>query len=89
MEKSPDNIPDQHFINLVVKGQDNDPLYFEFRRDWEIKKLLITYCEKKDAQYGTFPFLINGNRFPHIRTPDQLGLKDGDEIIATFYAGGA
>ncbi|KAJ4723023.1 Small ubiquitin-related modifier [Melia azedarach] len=71
------------FINLTVKSQqDQSKLFFRIRRDSELKRLLNAYCDKKFLPHGSCHFLINGDRFAHHKTPDELGLENGDEIDA-------
>ncbi|KAM7461814.1 hypothetical protein LguiA_029935 [Lonicera macranthoides] len=72
----------RHFIEIVIKSQDGKELVFKIRHTAKLKKLLTAYCNRRFLDYASCRFLINGELFPHNKTADELGLKDGAEIDA-------
>ncbi|KAL5781410.1 hypothetical protein ACOSP7_006439 [Xanthoceras sorbifolium] len=79
---------DPSTVNISVKSQDGNQMFFMIKRHVPIKKLLSNYCEKKFLEYNTVHFLIDGNRFSHAKTPAQLGLENGDQIDALMQVDG-
>ncbi|XP_031266950.1 small ubiquitin-related modifier 2-like [Pistacia vera] len=75
-------------IKVIVKNQEGNKLVFQVKRDVKLRKVLNLYCEKQVLQYGTVNFLINGERFDHDLTPNEVKLEEGDEIDALLPANG-
>ncbi|XP_073058900.1 small ubiquitin-related modifier 1-like [Primulina eburnea] len=67
-------------INLKVKDQDGNEIYFKIKRNTQLKKLMNIYCEKKLEDPNFFTFLFDGHRIHGEHTPDELKMEDGDEI---------
>ncbi|CAL1373286.1 unnamed protein product [Linum trigynum] len=81
--------PSQPMIALAIKGQDGEVLHFKVNIHKPIKKLLVSYCQKKLLDLKLLTFLINQRDFDHRKTPAELGLKDRELIVVvmTNYGG--
>ncbi|CAA2956105.1 small ubiquitin-related modifier 1-like isoform X2 [Olea europaea var. sylvestris] len=78
------------FINIGVHSQEADVVFFRIKRTTQLKKLMNAYCDKRDRDIVYFEFLLNGDRIKGEQTPNELGMKDGDQIDAfTHCDGGA
>ncbi|XP_075482054.1 small ubiquitin-related modifier 1-like [Primulina tabacum] len=67
-------------MNLKVKDQDGNEIYFRIKRNTQLKKLMNAYCEKKLEDPNSFVFLFDGRQIRGEQTPDELEMEDGDEI---------
>ncbi|XP_073155372.1 small ubiquitin-related modifier 1 isoform X1 [Henckelia pumila] len=77
-------------INLKVKGQDGNELFFRIKRNTQLKKLMNAYCERQSVDINSIAFLFDGRRIRAEQTPDELEMEDGDEIDAMLHqTGGA
>ncbi|XP_019172834.1 PREDICTED: small ubiquitin-related modifier 2-like [Ipomoea nil] len=74
---------DDRMIELfILFHQDGIRSKVRCRRDKMTKILLVAYCDKKQLEYGDIRFLYEGKRLPVKKTPNEMGMKDGDEIEA-------
>ncbi|XP_068665502.1 small ubiquitin-related modifier 2-like [Aristolochia californica] len=86
-EKKPD--PSIH-INLKVKGQDGNEVFFRIKRSTQLRKLMNAYCDRQSVDFNSIAFLFDGRRLRGEQTPDELEMEDGDEIDAMLHqTGGA
>ncbi|XP_010434723.1 PREDICTED: putative small ubiquitin-related modifier 4 [Camelina sativa] len=70
-------------VTLNVKGQDEEGVrVFKVRRNAKLLRLMEHYTEMRGVEWNTFGFLLDGSRIREYHTPDELELKDGDEIDA-------
>ncbi|KAG7533437.1 PUB domain [Arabidopsis thaliana x Arabidopsis arenosa] len=70
-------------VTLKVKAQDKEEVsVFEVRRNVKLQKLMEFYTKMRGVEWNTFRFLFDGSRIREYHTPDELELKDGDEIDA-------
>ncbi|GAA0175186.1 hypothetical protein LIER_28416 [Lithospermum erythrorhizon] len=77
-------------INLKVKGQDGNEVFFRIKRSTQLKKLMNAYCERQSVELASIAFLFDGRRLRAEQTPDELEMEDGDEIDAMLHqTGGA
>nr|GEX71514.1 hypothetical protein [Tanacetum cinerariifolium] len=79
-EDSPRNL----YITVKVTSQMNelDP-YFRVRRDEPLKQLMIRWCARSDVgDYKSIRFIFDGKRINGKKTPDEIGIEDGDCIDA-------
>ncbi|GAA0140953.1 hypothetical protein Leryth_022953 [Lithospermum erythrorhizon] len=77
-------------INLKVKGQDGNEVFFRIKRSTQLKKLMNAYCERQSVEIASIAFLFDGRRLRAEQTPDELEMEDGDEIDAMLHqTGGA
>ncbi|CAH1444364.1 unnamed protein product [Lactuca virosa] len=75
-------------INLKVKGQDGNEVFFRIKRSTQLKKLMNAYCERQSVDISSIAFLFDGRRLRAEQTPDELEMEDGDEIDAMLHQTG-
>ncbi|KAG2711995.1 hypothetical protein I3843_04G096300 [Carya illinoinensis] len=78
---------DQH-INLKVKGQDGNEVFFRIKRSTQLRKLMTAYCDRQSVEFNSIAFLFDGRRLRAEQTPDELEMEDGDEIDAMLHQTG-
>merc|ERR1712083_867942 len=69
-------------LNLKVKAQDGNEVYFKVKRTTMSKKLMDAYCSRVGKEPGSIRFLFDGERIQPNSTPEQLEMEDEDEIDA-------
>ncbi|KAI3708596.1 hypothetical protein L2E82_37875 [Cichorium intybus] len=75
-------------INLKVKGQDGNEVFFRIKRSTQLKKLMNAYCDRQSVELNQIAFLFDGRRLRAEQTPDELEMDDGDEIDAMLHQTG-
>ncbi|KAF7039390.1 hypothetical protein CFC21_049394 [Triticum aestivum] len=75
-------------INLKVKGQDGNEVFFRIKRSTQLKKLMNAYCDRQSVDMKAIAFLFDGRRLRAEQTPDELEMEDGDEIDAMLHQTG-
>ncbi|KAL3636750.1 Small ubiquitin-related modifier 2 [Castilleja foliolosa] len=75
-------------INLKVKGQDGNEVFFRIKRGTQLKKLMNAYCDRQSVDFNSIAFLFDGRRLRVEQTPDELEMEDGDEIDAMLHQTG-
>ncbi|XWS75793.1 hypothetical protein CRYUN_Cryun01aG0122700 [Craigia yunnanensis] len=75
-------------INLKVKGQDGNEVFFRIKRSTQLKKLMNAYCDRQSVDFNSIAFLFDGRRLRGEQTPDELEMEDGDEIDAMLHQTG-
>ncbi|KAL9254323.1 Small ubiquitin-related modifier 2-like protein [Drosera capensis] len=86
-DKKP-NDPSAAHINLKVKGQDGNEVFFRIKRGTQLKKLMNAYCDRSSVEFNSIAFLFDGRRLRPDQTPDDLEMEDGDEIDAMLHQTG-
>lgn len=86
-DKKPDAAGAGH-INLKVKGQDGNEVFFRIKRSTQLKKLMNAYCDRQSYEFNSIAFLFDGRRLRPDQTPDDLEMEDGDEIDAMLHQTG-
>ncbi|KAL3636980.1 Small ubiquitin-related modifier 2 [Castilleja foliolosa] len=77
-------------INLKVKDQDGNEVFFRIKRNTQLKKLMNAYCDRQSVEFNSIAFLFDGRRLRAEQSPDELEMEDGDEIDAMLHqTGGA
>lgn len=79
---------DANHINLKVKGQDGNEVFFRIKRSTQLKKLMNAYCDRQSVDFNAIAFLFDGRRLRGEQTPDELEMEDGDEIDAMLHQTG-
>ncbi|KAK2990059.1 hypothetical protein RJ640_025422, partial [Escallonia rubra] len=72
-------------INLKVKGQDGNEVFFRIKRSTQLRKLMTAYCDRQSVEFNSIAFLFDGRRLRAEQTPDELEMEDGDEIDAMLH----
>ncbi|KAH0736654.1 hypothetical protein KY290_012305 [Solanum tuberosum] len=75
-------------INLKVKSQDGNEVFFRIKRSTQLKKLMNAYCDRQSVDFTSIAFLFDGRRLRAEQTPDELEMEDGDEIDAMLHQTG-
>ncbi|CAI0561088.1 unnamed protein product [Linum tenue] len=75
-------------INLKVKGQDGNEVFFRIKRSTQLRKLMTAYCDRQSVDLNSIAFLFDGRRLRVDQTPDELEMEDGDEIDAMLHQTG-
>uniref|UniRef100_A0A2N9HMB1 Small ubiquitin-related modifier n=1 Tax=Fagus sylvatica TaxID=28930 RepID=A0A2N9HMB1_FAGSY len=75
-------------INLKVKGQDGNEVFFRIKRSTQLRKLMTAYCDRQSVEFNSIAFLFDGRRLRGEQTPDELEMEDGDEIDAMLHQTG-
>ncbi|KAK9146007.1 hypothetical protein Sjap_005910 [Stephania japonica] len=86
-EKKPTDQSGAH-INLKVKGQDGNEVFFRIKRSTQLRKLMTAYCDRQSVEFNSIAFLFDGRRLRAEQTPDELEMEDGDEIDAMLHQTG-
>ncbi|URE07728.1 Small ubiquitin-related modifier [Musa troglodytarum] len=72
-------------INLKVKSQDENEVFFGIKRSTQLRKLMSAYCDRRSMDFNTIAFLLDGRRLRGKQTPDELEMEDGDETDAMLH----
>ncbi|KAB2636571.1 small ubiquitin-related modifier 1-like [Pyrus ussuriensis x Pyrus communis] len=75
-------------INLKVKGQDGNEVFFRIKHTTQLKKLMTAYCDRQSVDLNSVAFLFDGRRLRPEQTPEELEMEDGDEIDAMLHQTG-
>ncbi|KAL8509871.1 hypothetical protein ACS0TY_016914 [Phlomoides rotata] len=59
-------------INLKVKGQDGNEVFFRIKRSTQLKKLMNAYCDRQSVDFSAIAFLFDGRRLRAEQTPDEV-----------------
>merc|ERR1719361_869839 len=73
---------DDVHINLKVKSQDGNEVYFKVKHTTKLSKLMNAYCNRVGKELSAVRFLFDGERLQPDATPEQLDMEDEDEIDA-------
>ena len=63
-------------INLKVKSQDGNEIFFKIKRSTQLKKLMDAYCSRQGISPSTVRFLFDGERLQENSTPEQLEMEE-------------
>ncbi|XP_017225819.1 small ubiquitin-related modifier 2 [Daucus carota subsp. sativus] len=74
-------------ITVVVKSQVKE-VHFKVKRNTKMQKIFKMFCDKAQVEFRSMRFLIDGCRVSPTATPEELNMRDGDEVEAMIYAGG-
>ncbi|AQK98691.1 Small ubiquitin-related modifier 2 [Zea mays] len=62
-------------INLKVKGQDGNEVFFRIKRSTQLKKLMNAYCDRQSVDMNAIAFLFDGRRLRGEQTPDECSWR--------------
>lgn len=79
---------ESNHLNVKVKGQSGDEVFFKIKKTTKFEKLMSAYCERQGYQMDAIAFLFDGNRLNKDQTPTELKMEDGDEIDAMLHQTG-
>merc|ERR1719146_540763 len=69
-------------LQLTIKGNDNDKVYFKVTKTTKLKKLMDAYCGRLGVQAESVRFMFDGDRLNPESSAEDAGMEDGDEIDA-------
>ncbi|THU67648.1 hypothetical protein C4D60_Mb05t26930 [Musa balbisiana] len=75
-------------INLKVKSQDGNEIFFRIKRSTQLRKLMSAFSDRQSMDFNAIAFLFDGHRLRGEQTPDELEMEDGDEIDAMLHQTG-
>ncbi|KAG2333183.1 hypothetical protein Bca52824_004363 [Brassica carinata] len=75
-------------IILKVKIVDGYEVIFRMQRSAQLKKLMNAFCDRNFVDFDSIIFLFDGRPLRAEQTPDELDMKDGDEIEAMLNQSG-
>ncbi|KAJ0250238.1 Rad60/SUMO-like domain-containing protein [Hirschfeldia incana] len=78
------NYGDQE-TQIILK---DDEVFFKIKKSTKLKILMYAYCDRRGLKLDAFAFLFDGKRICCNETPDELDMKDGDNIDALRSLGG-
>lgn len=67
-------------LNLKVKSQDGEEVFFKIKSTTQLKKLMDAYCQRQNLSSANVRFLFDGERLHEGQTPKELNMESGDEI---------
>lgn len=77
-------------LNLKVKSQDGEEVFFKIKNTTQLKKLMDAYCQRQSLNVANVRFLFDGERLHEGQTPKELNMENGDEIdVVIEQVGGA
>jgi len=71
-----------HEISIIIRGPDGDKATYIFKRNEDISQILETFSKTLSLPVHALVFVLNGKRISPRRTPDELGMEDGDVLEA-------
>ena len=70
----------QDYINLKVKSQEGEEVFFKIKKSTQFKKLMDAYCQRQSVNSSNVRFLYEGERIVGDQTPANYKMDNGDEI---------
>ncbi|KAL7177271.1 hypothetical protein ACSBR2_030590 [Camellia fascicularis] len=77
-------------LRVIMNEYDmeGNEVYFRIKRNTQLRKLMIAYCDQQSLDPKSIVFLFDGRRIHAEQTPDQLGMEDCDEVDAMLHQTG-
>ncbi|KAH0468868.1 hypothetical protein IEQ34_002100 [Dendrobium chrysotoxum] len=72
-------------LNLKVKSQDGEEVSYRANATTKISELKNDYCKRQPFPINYIDFFFDGRQIRDEDTPEQLKMKDGDEIEALIH----
>ncbi|MES1922819.1 SUMO protein smt3 [Bonamia ostreae] len=69
-------------INIKVRSQDNNEVFFKVRKSTPMNKVMEAYCSRVGKPVGSVRFLFEGERLMKNSNAEKIGLEEGDTIDA-------
>ena len=71
-------------LNIKVKDQNGNEVFFRMRQGAPLKKLMTTYCERQGVSESQMVFLYDGTRLTPEMTPASLEMEEVDQVDAVI-----
>jgi hypothetical protein len=75
--------PEATHIQVKVKDQHENEVFFKIKRSTPMKKVFDAYCATKSIARASVRFLFEGERVQDLDTPEKLEMDD-DNMIEVF-----
>mmetsp|Transcript_19195 Transcript_19195/g.57929 ORF Transcript_19195/g.57929 Transcript_19195/m.57929 type:complete len:105 (+) Transcript_19195:301-615(+) len=72
-------------LNLKVKAQDGNVVFFKAKPTTPFRKLMNAYCAKSSIDVETVNFMFDGVRLRGEQTPASVDMEDQDEIQVVIH----
>lgn len=72
-------------INLKVKGQDGNEVFFRIKRSTQMRKLMNAYCDRQSVDLNSIAFLFDGRRLRGEQTPDEVNFLTCSRCSEMIY----
>lgn len=72
-------------LNLKVKAQDGNVVFFKAKRSTPFRKLMKAYCDKSSIDRESVHFVFEGTRLRDDQTPGDVDMQDQDEIHVMIH----
>lgn len=72
-------------LNLKVKAQDGNVVFFKAKRSTPFRKLMKAYCDKSSIDRDSVHFVFEGARLRDDQTPGDVEMQDQDEIQVMIH----
>ncbi|CCF72480.1 small ubiquitin-related modifier [Babesia microti strain RI] len=73
--------PSEH-IQLKVRSPDGSEVFFKIKKKTKLEKLMSAYCNRLGQSQDAVRFLFDGERLKGDKTPEEMGIEEGDIIDA-------
>ncbi|KAG6425383.1 hypothetical protein SASPL_115816 [Salvia splendens] len=84
-DKKPGGGDQSGHINLKVKGQDGNEVFFRIKRSTQLKKLMNAYCDRQSVDFSSIAFLFDGRRLRVEQTPDEVFVSSLNSPFDIFF----
>lgn len=72
-------------LNLKVKAQDGNVVFFKAKPSTPFRKLMTAYCQKSSIDPESVVFSFDGQRLRGEQTPADVEMEDQDEIQVMIH----
>jgi hypothetical protein len=79
-EPKPEDGGRQKLLNIKVKDQQENEVFFKIKATTRLGKVFDSYCERQEVDRRSVRFLLDGVRIQDNDTPETLDIEDGDII---------
>jgi hypothetical protein len=71
-EEKPEVKEGGEHINVKVKAQDGNEIFFKIKKSTPFRKLMDAYCKRQGTDENGILFLVDGKRLRPEQTPDHF-----------------
>ena len=75
MADAANNAPNPEYLNLKVKSQDGEEVFFKIKRTTQFRKLMEAYCQRQTVSMNNVRFLFDGEKIIETQTPSEVILR--------------
>jgi small ubiquitin-related modifier len=74
MAESAQQQAQQDYINLKVKSQEGEEVFFKIKKTTQFKKLMDAYCQRQSVNPSNVRFLYEGERIVGDQNPSNVNI---------------